>query len=89
MTDPIAEFQAACRSIDGEPRPDRILMHEEMYAEVKARIDHWERWAVKILRRRSLLSSRYDQRRRQRAQGVAGIREAQRIMALDWQREEP
>ena len=56
-----------------ESRPHLVLMHPEVWAKLQAMQGEF-RARYERLRRKPLLSGRYQKRRRQRAQGVVGQR---------------
>ena len=66
------------------PKPNAIALHEEVWNEIDASVKRWQKWAARILRRRSLLPGRYGKRRAQRKRGVAADRHLDLRMAREW-----
>lgn len=81
-TNPIEDLRRAVREIRaacGTTPPNMVLVSPAIPPALDAHADRAERRERKALRRG--LSARYEQRRRQRAQGVAGVRHERRRTA--------
>ena len=84
MTDPAAVLLEFTQQLRDKPKPNLIAVHEEVWSETDAALKRWNKWAARVVKRRSLLSGRYGKRRAQQKHGVAAGRHLDLRMAREW-----